>query len=267
MSDSNQLIDTKRLYELDSVAVHLALLKSGKIIAFSGHHDHIWNWNRGESTLWDPSHPSDPPENPELKRNLFCSGHCFLPDGRLFAAGGQSTFNHPVTIPLSVMGIIQLFVNAADHDIHTFDPDSKKWTRHEPGMPKARWYPTCVTLPDGKALIVSGTSSHAHHELFGGFMNLNYEIFDPLTNTLSKPVKFIDKIKMYPFLQVLPGGTLFVHSEDTTKFWNIAKKKLIRNAKFHTRSPGTRTYPGSGSCVLLPLEPDSDTANKFVVCM
>jgi len=265
LSDSNQLIDTTRLYELDSVAVHLALLKSGKIIAFSGHHDHIWNWNRGESTLWDPSHPSDPPENPELKRNLFCSGHCFLPDGRLFAAGGQSTFNHPVTIPLSVMGIIQLFVNAADHDIHTFDPDSKKWTRHEPGMPKARWYPTCVTLPDGKALIVSGTSSHAHHELFGGFMNLNYEIFDPLTNTLSKPVKFIDKIKMYPFLQVLPGGMLFVHSEDTTQFWNIGKKEFIPNVKFHTRSPGTRTYPGSGSCVLLPLEPDSDTAKILLI--
>jgi len=265
LSDSNQLIDTKRLYELDSVAVHLALLKSGKIIAFSGHHDHIWNWNRGESTLWDPSHPSDPPENPELKRNLFCSGHCFLPDGRLFAAGGQSTFNHPVTIPLSVMGIIQLFVNAADHDIHTFDPDTKKWTRHEPGMPKARWYPTCVTMPDGKALIVSGTSSHAHHEIFGGFMNLNYEIFNPLTNTLSKPVKFIDKIKMYPFLQVLPGGMLFVHSEDTTQFWNIGKKKFIPNVKFHTRSSGTRTYPGSGNCVLLPLEPDGDTAKILLI--
>jgi hypothetical protein len=27
---------------------------------------------------------------------LFCSGHCFLSDGRLFVAGGQSTNNHPV---------------------------------------------------------------------------------------------------------------------------------------------------------------------------
>jgi len=274
LNDKNELIDTTRLYSLNSVAVHLALLKTGKIILFSGHHEHIWNWNRGESSLWDPKNPKKgqwdpkkPKENlgPKLKRNLFCSGHCFLPDGRLFAAGGQSTFNHPVTIPLSVMGIIQPFVNAADHDIHTFDPDSQTWKRHELRMPKARWYPTCVTLPDGKTLIVSGTSSHAHHELFGGFMNLDYEIFDHLTDTLSKPVKFIDKIKMYPFLQVLPGGMLFVHSEVTTQFWNIAKKEFIPNVKIHTRSSGTRTYPGSGSCVLLPLEPDSNTAKILLI--
>ena len=264
MSNSNQLIDTKSLYELNSVAVHLALLKTGKLILFSGHHDHIWNWNRGESSLWDPQHPNKS-EDPHLKRNLFCSGHCFLADGTLFVAGGQSTFNHPVTIPLSVLGIIQPFVNAADHDIHTFNPDSQKWIRHKPGMPKARWYPTCVTLPDGKALIVSGTYSHAHHELIGGFMNLDYEIFDPEHNTLSKPVKFIDKIKMYPFLQVLPGGMLFVHSEDITQFWDIGKKEFFQNVKFHTRSTGTRTYPGSGSCVLLPLEPDNDTAKILLI--
>jgi hypothetical protein len=263
LSDSNQLNDTNRLYALNSVAVHLALLRTGKLLLFSGHHDHIWNWNRGESSLWDPRNPEER-ENPKLPRNLFCSGHCFLADGKLFVAGGQSTFNHPITIPLSVLGIIQLFVTAADHDIHTFDPVTQKWNRHS-GMPKARWYPTCVTLPDGKALIVSGTYSHAHHELFGGFMNLDYEIFDPEYNKLSKPVNFTDKINMYPFLKVLPGGTLFVHSEDTTRFWNIENKGFIQNAKFPTKTGGTRTYPGSGSCVLLPLEHDSNTAKILLI--
>ena len=260
-------------YKLNAVAVHLALLRTGKIILFSGDHENIWNWTKGESSLWDPEDP-DARDDPKLERNLFCSGHCFLPDGRLFVAGGQSTYNHPLTILLSLPGILQLALKiigkpAADHDIHTFDPDpridpEKRWRRYLPGMPKARWYPTCVTLPDGKALIVSGTYSHAHHELFG-FMNLDYEIFDPMTNTLSTPQKFIDKIKMYPFLQVLPGGTLFVHSEDTTQFWNMAKKEFIQNAKFHTKFRGTRTYPGSGSCVLLPLNPDSDTAKILLV--
>ena len=260
-------------YKLNAIAVHLALLRTGKIILFSGDHENIWNWTKGESSLWDPEDP-DARDDPKLERNLFCSGHCFLPDGRLFVAGGQSTYNHPLTILLSLPGILQLALKiigkpAADHDIHTFDPDpeidpEKRWRRYLPGMPKARWYPTCVTLPDGKALIVSGTYSHAHHEFFG-FMNLDYEIFDPMTNTLSTPEKFIDKIKMYPFLQVLPGGTLFVHSEDTTQFWKIAEKKFIPDAKFQTNSHGTRTYPGMGSCVLLPLEPNSDTAKILVV--
>ncbi len=279
------MIDSNRLYKLKTVAVHLALLRTGKILLFSGDHENIDDWRKGESSLWDPKN-TDVQDDPLLERNLFCSGHCFLPDGRLFVAGGQSTFNSIGTILLSYPLILQLYLKirgreAADHDIHTYDPDSalepdpnrdpnlmpepdKRWKRHLPGMPKARWYPTCITLPDGKALIVSGTYSHAHHSLFG-CMNLDYEIFDPINDELAKPEKFIENIKMYPFLQVLPGGTLFVHSEDTTKFWNIAEKNFIDNAEFHTNSLGTRTYPGMGSCVLLPLEPDSDTAKILIV--
>ena len=254
-------------FELTSVAVHLAMLRTGKVILFSGDHENIWNWTKGESSLWNPEDPyvrSDP----KLNRNLFCSGHCLLPDGRLFVAGGQSTFNHPLTIPPSFLGILQLVLrilhkNAADHDIHTFDPDTEKWQLHTQ-MPRARWYPTCTTLPDGKALIVSGTYSHAHHAL-GGFINLDYEIFDPATNTLSKPSKFINEIEMYPFLKVLPGGTLFIHSQKTTSFWNIAERKAILDINFQTKKGGTKTYPGMGSCVMLPLEQQSQIARILSV--
>jgi hypothetical protein len=250
------------LYTLKSVAIHLALLRTGKVVLFSGDHEHIWDWNRGESSIWDPDNPSQSDNNPILHRNLFCSGHCLLPDGRLFVAGGQSTNNHLVFVVLSALSVLPAILKifgkeAADHDIHTFDPAPKKEQWHyyrRIKMPKARWYPTCVTLPDGKAMIVSGAYAHTYHSLFGGFMNTDYEIFDPSTNTLSKPAKFIKKIDLYPFLQVLPGGMLFVHSKDTSYFWNIAKSKVIPNAEFHTRSKGTRTYPGMGSCVLLPLE-------------
>jgi Domain of unknown function (DUF1929)/Glyoxal oxidase N-terminus len=129
-------------------------------------------------------------------------------------------------------------------------------------MPKARWYPTCVTMPNGNAMIVSGTYAHAFHSLFGGFINTDYEIFDPLTNTLSKPSKFIEKIELYPFLHVLPGGLLFVHSKDTTQFWDIVGGKLIADTEFHTESKGTRTYPGMGCSVLLPLDQRQENATE-----
>jgi hypothetical protein len=261
------------LYRLKSVAIHLALLRSGKVLLFSGDHEHIWNWNRGESSIWDPDNPSQSDNNPTLTRNLFCSGHCFLPDGRLFVAGGQSTNNHLVYVILSALSVLPAILKifgkeAADHDIHTFDPDSEKeeWHYyHRIKMPKARWYPTCVTLPDGKAMIVSGTYAHAYHSLFGGFINTDYEVFDPSTNTLSKPAKFIEKIDLYPFLHVLPGGMLFVHSKDTTHFWNIAESKVIPNTEFRTKSKGTRTYPGMGSCVLLPLNQQQQEATSTTV--
>lgn len=259
---------TRPTYELNSVAVHLAMLMTGKVILFSGDHDHIWDWTKGESSIWDPNVPTSI-NDPVLDRNLFCSGHCQLADGRLLVAGGQSTFNHPLTIIFSAIPIIPLVLKlggkgAADHDIHTFDPSTQTWTYHDK-MPRARWYPTCVTLPDGKALIVSGTHSHAGHSLFGGFINLNYEIFDPTTNTLTAPEKFIDKIDMYPFLQVLPGGKLFVHSENETHFWDIDSKTMMPGIQFHNKTEGTRTYPGMGSCVLLPLDPASERARILIV--
>ncbi len=259
---------------LNTVAVHLALLKDGKALLFSGSHEKLWDWTKGESSLWDPDDPHSV-RDPKLERNLFCSGHCFLADGRLFVAGGQSTFNYPHVIAGTIPGILPLALKilgrkAADHDIHTFDPiepdPDSRWRRHFPGMARARWYPTCVTLPDGRALIVSGTWSHGHHAIFGGFMNTDYEVFDPATNKLSEPADFgFDKIKMYPFLQVLPGNRLFVHSEKTARVWDIKKKRFLEGVEFTTKTGGTRTYPGMGSCVLLPLNHDDDHAKILLV--
>jgi len=78
-----------------------------------------------------------------------------------------------------------------------------------------------------------------------------------------KPFGF-EKIKMYPFLQVLPGNTLFVHSEKTTKFWDIEQRQFL-TGEFKTKTGGTRTYPGMGTCVMLPLYPDTQTAKIFLI--
>lgn len=248
---------------LDTVAVHLALLRTGKIIAFTGDDARIGDWNIGKSSLWDPAN-SDVKENPPLARNLFCAGHCFLSDGRLLVAGGQSTVHPPYTNGLlSFLGILQLFTKGADNDMHVFDPQSQTWSRYE-NMAKARWYPTCVTLPNGKALIVSGVYSQAHNYVFkNSFINQTYEIFDPNTNSLSTPKPFLKKIKAYPFLQVLPGGTLFVHSEFTTRLINLANFEPYPE-KFVTKHKGTRTYPGMGCCTLLPIATE-DTDFKILI--
>jgi len=268
------LSDSDQLYKLDTVAVHMALLNTKKIIVFSGDDKKIWKWWKGKSSIWDYKFPKEE-ENPKLVRNLFCSGHCFLPDGRLLVAGGQSTVHHVAPTILSFLGLLQLVTRGADHDINIFDPQKNIWnpgmTNSKPvaKMPKARWYPTCITLPDGKALIVSGISSQGHYgflKLFGlfRFINETYEIFDPKTNKLSPPELFLGGIRAYPFLQVLPGGTLFVHYVNITRLWNISKKRFYPK-EFTTELKGTRTYNGMGSCVLLPLRPSDEKASLLIV--
>ena len=268
MSDSNPL------YKLDTVAVHMALLPTNKVIVFSGDDNEIWKWWKGKSSVWDPQ-PPNKEEKSSSVRNLFCAGHCLLPDGRLLVAGGQSTVHHIAPAIASFFGLLQIFTKGADHDINIFDPQKNRWnpetvdSKPVAKMPKARWYPTCITLPDGKALIVSGISSQAHYAFLKrlgrfAFINEDYEIFDPETNELSTPEPFLKGIRAYPFLQVLPGGTLLVHYGNTTKLWNIDEKKFS-SKEFTTELKGTRTYNGMGSCVLLPILPNDKTVQVLLV--
>lgn len=251
----------------------MALTKKGKMLIFAPDEEQYADINRGKFLLWDPNNPTQKTIR-SLSRNPFCAGHCFLPDGRLLVAAGQSTVAAQFTsshilysiksvlgLVLSYLGILQIFVRGADHDIHTFDTDAESWTRHR-GMPRARWYPTCVTLPDGRALIVSGQYSQGH-----SLCNKKFEIFDPTTNSLTEPRHFHEEVHVYPFLQVLPGGTLFVHSKDTTRLLNLnaPAESWWYTQQFNLQGSGTRTYPGAGACVLLPLTADETRARVLIV--
>jgi galactose oxidase len=69
--------------------------------------------------------------------NLFCSGHAFLPDGRLFVAGGH------------------LFDGEGVNQACLFDWRQDRWTPLPP-MNHGRWYPTVTALSDGSVLVTSG---------------------------------------------------------------------------------------------------------------
>ncbi|HXG90662.1 MAG TPA: hypothetical protein VNJ02_20270 [Vicinamibacterales bacterium] len=61
-------------------AVHTHLLPTGKVM-FYGFDD--------DSRLWDPATGIFTP-TARAGFNIFCTGHSYLPDGRLFLAGGTS---------------------------------------------------------------------------------------------------------------------------------------------------------------------------------
>src|SRR5919112_350193 len=150
------------LSSLGVVGVHIAVLHTGKVILFNYNEGpspsnlvitayHISRSNEAKCAIWDPKLGigNNSIKSIPLNRNLFCSGHCFLPDGRLFVAGGQ--FSVPFYWPTGLaelgstigllppgIGVAAFLASAiaydagAAHDLHVFDPVSEQWTRIQP---------------------------------------------------------------------------------------------------------------------------------------
>jgi Glyoxal oxidase N-terminus/Galactose oxidase-like, Early set domain len=250
---------------INVVGVHAALLPNGSVLLFAYDEDPSAydDVNKGKSAVWDPA--SSQVQELPMSRNVFCSGHAFLGDGRLLVAGG-------LTSAITVNGWVGSrfgFGRGSDHDVHVFDGSS--WTRVLPDMPAARWYPTCATLPDGRVLIIGGHAADAYNA-----PNAEYEIFDGASNSLVQNGPFLtllpspDQFDLYPFVHVLPGSSLFVHSYSTT--WLVALNSSNEptapggGTPLYTGvSPNTRTYNGQGACVMLPLDPATPTKAKVLV--
>ena len=94
----------------------------------------LWNPANGDMT---PT-PQPTQADGETNANLFCSGHAFLPDGRLLVAGGHLADSH---------GLNQATI---------YDPAAGTWTPTAT-MTDGRWYPTAITLPSGSVLVLSGS--------------------------------------------------------------------------------------------------------------
>jgi Domain of unknown function (DUF1929)/Glyoxal oxidase N-terminus len=236
----------------DFVAVHAAVLHTGKVLMFSGSHEtdaDIADINKGKSFLWnwqDNSRTEVP-----ISRNLFCSGHCFLADGRLLVAGGQNLYQESF---LAGVGATLPFVVGADKDVHTFNPVSETWEKHD-DLADKRWYPTCVTTPNGRGLIVGGITYNINAiQLY----NDTRETFRPNSNSLTDKVYFQDKL-LYPFLQVLPGDFLFVFNQRRAALWDLEAEDWLLHDDgsrflFRTHHDGRRSYPGQGCCVPLTID-------------
>ena len=136
------------------LAVHAALLPGGDVLFFAGsgssqvraHSPDFGNVAKGVpiSVVWTPSgntffHPDTPRTADGKPFDVFCGGDAFLPDGRMLSAGGTKSYNP--------------FTGRADAII--FDPKTRQWsfTAH---MAHGRWYPTLMTLGDGRMLATTG---------------------------------------------------------------------------------------------------------------
>ena len=112
--------------------VHDHVLPDGRVMMWPGDE----GINGDDARAWDPAGGTVTPLG-KAGFDIFCSGHSFLPDGRLFVAGGH----------------ISNGVGLANASIYS--PTGNTW-QSQPQMNLGRWYPTTTVLANGDVLVVSG---------------------------------------------------------------------------------------------------------------
>ena len=220
------------------VAIHAHLLPTGEVM-FWDRHDVLdgdprahagrdsGHGGAGEETvgiivprLWNPATgqvtmAAEPPFD------LFCSGHTFLADGRLFVAGGHVVDN----------------VGLADAAI--YDPFADAWT-DLPDMGSARWYPTATTLADGDVLVVAGNISPGNPATTPEVWDVDRRAWRPLGGAVKGQ-------PLYPMMLLLPDGrVLDAGPRPATAALDTAGEGSW--APVAVASPGVRDY---GSAVML----------------
>jgi len=224
-------------YQPPIVAIHGAISRTGKL-AMWGNQD--FDANMGiEGVLNLQTGASHIPHH---HHHLFCSGHAALPDGRVLIMGGHMA---------GVTGV---------HIFHPHDDEFEHVTEMEAG----RWYPTCTALPNGQVMTISGTMGTGGPVSDTAPVNNSLQMFDPVGGLQPNipipspwsahfPPEF-PWIDLYPFVYVLPSGELFVHARNVSRFYDWSSNTWS-GTELVAQYPFTRTYPGQGSSVLLPLLP------------
>ncbi|MBI2946443.1 MAG: DUF1929 domain-containing protein [Verrucomicrobia bacterium] len=166
------------------VSVHTHLLPTGKVL--------FWDYS-GNSRLWDPATTAiTSPTQPG--RNLFCAGHSFGADGKLFVPGGH----------------IQNNVGLASASF--YDPVANTWTS-VPDMNAGRWYPSSTTLANGDVLVTSGDANMAVNDL--------PQVYQVSNNTWRNLTSARLGLPLYPRTFLAPNGKVFF-ATSTSRYLDTA---------------------------------------------
>ncbi|MDZ8188983.1 MAG: DUF1929 domain-containing protein [Nostoc sp. ChiSLP02] len=177
--------------------IHAAVGKTGKVLFFGGSgnvatqaaYDNSPNgvrlWDPKTGTFTTPTIPRDTNGDPI---DVFCAGHSFRPDGRLFVAGGTLQYD-------PFYGITDCFL----FDF-TANNGNGSWTKVA-SMNRGRWYPTVLTLGNGRIFAVSGLDVN-------GSLTRNPEIYSAFTGW-SIFAQQTSRFPLYAHLILLSSGKIF----------------------------------------------------------
>ncbi len=226
-------------------AVHASVLPNGKVLHWGPYY-----FPPTVSRLWgcvligglcDPDIPGNNTENIVYTgENLFCSGHSFLPDGRLFVAGG--TIGNTGDHGLAATTIFNLSPS----------PASTPPANPGPTMNNGRWYPSNVTLTNGETAILSGIYRPPSSKV--NVFNEIPEVLNSAGTSLRILTGAQRLIPLYPWIHVGTDGRVFYAGSvspgrwlDTTGTgsWGLTEKHY-----YYSSAPLYLTDRGAGSSVM-----------------
>lgn len=255
--------------DTETVAIHASVLPSGKIFYFAGsgyHSDH--QQGPFEARLLDPNTGSD--SNVSMSEDMFCAGQAPLPNGNILVAGGTLRYD-----------IAEDNCNGRWHgleSVYEFNWSSESLTKVD-SMRHGRWYPTCVTMPDGNVMVTAGYDEYGDH-------NRLVEIYD--SSSRSWTIRQAPSggstyavggsattcegageqsysgaslnLFLYPRLHLMPTGNIVVAGMlDDIRLWNRSTGSW---SVLGTSTPFYRHY---GTSVLLPLNNTSSEEGKILI--
>lgn len=181
-------------YQLPIRAVHSTVLKNGKILLLAGSGNSVENFEAGsfKASIWDPI--SGVFNTVDVPKDMFCSGHVTLPDGRVLIQGGTKSY------PSTTMGANY----GGLKDSWIFDPDTNIFTATNDAN-EGHWYPTLTALGDGDIWMAGGLKEDTTGAV-------NTERFDTKTNkwlpTWQVPQTW-SFWGLYPHMFLMQDGRLF----------------------------------------------------------
>jgi len=227
--------------------VHVALLSNGKVLVVAGSGNcppsqagcpsgpPYGPSNNSGALLWDPN--SGAISQFSLSWDMFCNGMVLLQDGRALIDGGTIQYDPFYGQP----------------NVAVFDPVTNLFANLQ-NMAHGRWYPTVLTLGDGRVMAFSGLSE-------SGATNTAVEFYT-VGSGWSQQYPASWTPDLYPRLHLLPDGKVFYSGAQTTSKLFDPETTTWNTNVATTIYSGTRNY---GTSVLLPLTLASNYDPKVII--
>nr|CAG8520818.1 1423_t:CDS:2 [Entrophospora candida] len=197
----------------------------------------------------------------ESLTDTFCSGGSWFGDGTLLNTGGD--FEGPKGNGFAAGG----------QTVRKYTPGTNNLQELQTAMQTKRWYPSVVTLADGRVLIIGGSTGGTGLNT-AKLNNPTYEIWstNDTVGPAQIPLAFLADtlpFNLYPIVHIVPNeakkNLIFVFANKKSIIYDLDTATVVK-ALPDLEGATPRVYPLTGTSVFLPLKLASTYKTEIMIC-